>query len=119
MSHKWERETRPAQPYFIQPAQGGVLFAAAALVIVMALIRFLRRHRQPGLAASRIISPERDASPRASVMLFPASAEIVCATLSGDTPIPSTAVWVQRKMGMTCPAFDVNAACAVRCTRPG
>ena len=37
---------------------------------------------------------------------------IVCATLSGDTPIPSTAVWVQRKMGMTCPAFDVNAACA-------
>ena len=37
---------------------------------------------------------------------------IVCATLSGDTPIPSTAVWVQRKLGMTCPAFDVNAACA-------
>jgi 3-oxoacyl-[acyl-carrier-protein] synthase-3 len=36
---------------------------------------------------------------------------IVCATLSG-TPDPSTAVWVQRKMGMTCPAFDVNAACA-------
>jgi 3-oxoacyl-[acyl-carrier-protein] synthase-3 len=37
---------------------------------------------------------------------------IVCATFSGDTPIPSTAVWIQRKMGMTCPAFDVNAACA-------
>jgi 3-oxoacyl-[acyl-carrier-protein] synthase-3 len=37
---------------------------------------------------------------------------IVCATLSGDTPIPSTAVWVQRKLGITCPAFDVNAACA-------
>jgi len=37
---------------------------------------------------------------------------IVCATLTGDTPIPSTAVWVQRKLGMTCPAFDVNAACA-------
>lgn len=37
---------------------------------------------------------------------------IVCASLTGDTPIPSLAVWVQRKMGMTCPAFDVNAACA-------
>ena len=37
---------------------------------------------------------------------------IVCATLSPDTPIPSTGVWVQRKLGLTCPAFDVNAACA-------
>jgi 3-oxoacyl-[acyl-carrier-protein] synthase-3 len=37
---------------------------------------------------------------------------IVCATLSPDTPIPSTAVWVQRKLGLACPAFDVNAACA-------
>ncbi len=37
---------------------------------------------------------------------------LVCATLTGDTPIPSTAVWVQRKLGITAPAFDVNAACA-------
>ena len=37
---------------------------------------------------------------------------IVCATLSGDTPIPSTAVWIQRKLAVSCPAFDVNAACA-------
>jgi 3-oxoacyl-[acyl-carrier-protein] synthase-3 len=37
---------------------------------------------------------------------------IVCATLSPDTPIPSTGVWVQRKLGLACPAFDVNAACA-------
>jgi 3-oxoacyl-[acyl-carrier-protein] synthase-3 len=37
---------------------------------------------------------------------------IVCATCTGDTPIPSTAVWVQRKLGVSCPAFDVNAACA-------
>lgn len=37
---------------------------------------------------------------------------IVCATLTGDTPIPSAAVWVQRKLGVTAPAFDVNAACA-------
>jgi hypothetical protein len=34
----------------------GVLFAAAALVIVMALIRALRRGRQPGIVGRRIIS---------------------------------------------------------------
>src|SRR5439155_17546598 len=37
---------------------------------------------------------------------------IVCATFTPDTPIPSTAVWLQRKLGIDCPAFDVNAACA-------
>jgi len=37
---------------------------------------------------------------------------IVCATLTPDTPIPAAAVWVQRKLGVTCPAFDLNAACA-------
>jgi 3-oxoacyl-[acyl-carrier-protein] synthase-3 len=37
---------------------------------------------------------------------------IVVGTLSPDTPIPSTAVWLQRKLEIGCPAFDVNAACA-------
>lgn len=37
---------------------------------------------------------------------------VVCATLTGDTPIPSTAVWMQRKLGISAPAFDINAACA-------
>jgi 3-oxoacyl-[acyl-carrier-protein] synthase-3 len=37
---------------------------------------------------------------------------IVCASVTGDTPFPSTAVWVQHKLGVSCPAFDVNAACA-------
>jgi len=37
---------------------------------------------------------------------------IICASVTGDTPFPATAVWVQRKMGLSCPAFDVNAACA-------
>ncbi len=37
---------------------------------------------------------------------------IVCATLTADTPIPSAAVWVQRKLAISCPAFDLNAACA-------
>jgi 3-oxoacyl-[acyl-carrier-protein] synthase III len=37
---------------------------------------------------------------------------VVCATLTGDTPIPSTAAWMQQKLGITAPAFDINAACA-------
>jgi 3-oxoacyl-[acyl-carrier-protein] synthase-3 len=37
---------------------------------------------------------------------------IVCASVTGDTPFPSTAVWVQQKLGVGCPSFDVNAACA-------
>jgi 3-oxoacyl-[acyl-carrier-protein] synthase-3 len=37
---------------------------------------------------------------------------IVCATTTGDTPFPATAVWIQQKLGIACPAFDVNAACA-------
>ncbi len=37
---------------------------------------------------------------------------IVCASVTGDTPFPATAVWIQQKLGIGCPAFDVNAACA-------
>ena len=37
---------------------------------------------------------------------------IIVATITGDTPFPATAVWVQQKLGLRCPSFDVNAACA-------
>ncbi len=37
---------------------------------------------------------------------------IVCASVTGDTPFPATAVWIQQKLGVSCPSFDVNAACA-------
>ncbi|HEX7248652.1 MAG TPA: beta-ketoacyl-ACP synthase III [Actinomycetota bacterium] len=37
---------------------------------------------------------------------------IVVATITGDTVFPATAVWVQEKLGVSCPSFDVNAACA-------
>ncbi|HEX9124560.1 MAG TPA: beta-ketoacyl-ACP synthase III [Actinomycetota bacterium] len=37
---------------------------------------------------------------------------LICATLTPDTPIPAASVWVQRKLGIACPAFDLNAACA-------
>ena len=37
---------------------------------------------------------------------------LICATVTPDTPLPATAVWAQRKLGISCPAFDLNAACA-------
>ncbi|HXF71265.1 MAG TPA: beta-ketoacyl-ACP synthase III [Actinomycetota bacterium] len=37
---------------------------------------------------------------------------VLVATLTPDTPIPAAAVRVQRKLGLSCPAFDLNAACA-------
>jgi 3-oxoacyl-[acyl-carrier-protein] synthase-3 len=37
---------------------------------------------------------------------------IVVATITPDMPMPATAVFVQRKIGAMCPAFDVCAACA-------
>jgi 3-oxoacyl-[acyl-carrier-protein] synthase-3 len=37
---------------------------------------------------------------------------IICATISPDMPMPAVAVSVQQKMGASCPAFDVSAACA-------
>ena len=37
---------------------------------------------------------------------------IICATISPDMPMPAVAVSVQQKIGATCAAFDVSAACA-------
>lgn len=37
---------------------------------------------------------------------------IVMGTISGDMGMPACATFVQRKLGATCPAFDVSAACA-------
>jgi len=37
---------------------------------------------------------------------------LIVATCTPDRPLPSTASFVQARMGMTCPAFDLNAACS-------
>jgi 3-oxoacyl-[acyl-carrier-protein] synthase III len=37
---------------------------------------------------------------------------LICATITGDAPFPATAVWAQDKLGISCPAFDIGAACA-------
>jgi 3-oxoacyl-[acyl-carrier-protein] synthase-3 len=37
---------------------------------------------------------------------------LVVATVTPDRPLPAAAVEVQRALGLSCPAFDLNAACA-------
>lgn len=37
---------------------------------------------------------------------------IICSTITADDLTPSCAAMVQARLGATCPAFDVNAACA-------
>lgn len=37
---------------------------------------------------------------------------IICSTIQGDFITPSLACMVQKKFGLSCPAFDVNAACS-------
>lgn len=37
---------------------------------------------------------------------------ILCATVSGDYIVPGLACLVQREIGASCPAFDLNAACS-------
>lgn len=37
---------------------------------------------------------------------------IIVATLTPDRPLPASAVMVQAQLGVSCPAFDLNAACA-------
>lgn len=37
---------------------------------------------------------------------------IICSTVQGDYLTPSLACMVQRSLGATCPAFDLNAACS-------
>jgi 3-oxoacyl-[acyl-carrier-protein] synthase-3 len=37
---------------------------------------------------------------------------LIVATCTPDRPLPSTAAFVQARLGMSCPAFDLNAACS-------
>src|SRR6266511_5295589 len=37
---------------------------------------------------------------------------LIIATCTPERSIPSTAAFVQARLGMTCPSFDLNAACA-------
>ncbi|OGW79534.1 MAG: 3-oxoacyl-ACP synthase [Omnitrophica bacterium RIFCSPLOWO2_12_FULL_44_17] len=37
---------------------------------------------------------------------------IICATITPDTLFPSTACYIQNKIGAKCPGFDISAACS-------
>ena len=37
---------------------------------------------------------------------------IIVATFTADRPLPAAAVFVQQKLGLSCPAFDIQAACS-------
>jgi len=77
-----------------------------------------------GIRARRVVAPGQAASDLAAEAgrraceaagLSPAEIDcIICTTISADMPLPSCAVFVQRKLGAApnCPAFDLAAACA-------
>ncbi len=71
-----------------------------------------RRHAPPGMATSDMaIEASRRAI--AAARIDPAEIDlVVLATLSPDHLLPQTASAVQDRLGLTCAAMDVSAACA-------
>ena len=71
------------------------------------------RHFTPDGQVTSDLAAEATRRALESAQIAPEQVDLlVCATCTPDTPIPSAAVWVQRKLGISAPAFDVNAACA-------
>ncbi len=76
-----------------------------------------------GIRARHVVKPGEAASDLAAQAgrraceaagIDPATIDcVICATISADMPLPSAAVYVQRKVGAAagCPAFDLSAAC--------
>jgi 3-oxoacyl-[acyl-carrier-protein] synthase-3 len=74
-----------------------------------------------GISERKVLSDESllDLAARASQAALDAAGVraseldlILCATVSGDTIIPALACQIQREIGASCPAFDLNAACS-------
>lgn len=71
-----------------------------------------RRFAAEGEATSDLATAAARAALEAAA-IGPADLDmIVVATCTPDRPLPATAVFVQRALGATCPAFDLNSACA-------
>ena len=79
--------------------------------------------QRTGIRERRIAAPEELTSTLAIAAAKQALADarmdakeldlVICATVTGDHPMPATAVLVQQKLGApNCPAFDISAACA-------
>lgn len=70
-----------------------------------------RRISENETAADMAVKAAREAMENAK--LLPQDIDlIVAATISGETLAPTVAGLVQKEIGATCPAFDVNSACS-------
>jgi 3-oxoacyl-[acyl-carrier-protein] synthase III len=71
-----------------------------------------RRFAEPDETTSSLATEAGHRALRAAGMEAGQLDLIVVATVTPDRLLPSTAVLVQEALGVACPAFDVNAACA-------
>ena len=71
-----------------------------------------RHFAEPGQNTSDLCVEAATAALEASGMDASVVDLIIVATLTPDRPLPATAVIVQQKLGLSCPAFDLNAACS-------
>ncbi len=72
-----------------------------------------RHFAAPEQAASDLVSRASEAAIAGAGIDRSEIDLLIVATISGDTPFPSTACWVQKKLGLrTVPAFDLGAACS-------
>ena len=71
-----------------------------------------RRFAAPGETTASL-SVDAAASALAAVGADPQAVDmLIVATCTPDRPLPATGAYVQARLGMSCPAFDLNAACA-------
>ncbi len=71
-----------------------------------------RRFAGPGETTSTMATVAATAALRSAGVSPQAVDLVIVGTCTPDQPVPSTAAFVQRQLGMTCPAFDLNAACS-------
>jgi 3-oxoacyl-[acyl-carrier-protein] synthase-3 len=71
-----------------------------------------RRFVVDGQATSDLATAAAESALEASGIAREQVDLLMIATCTPDRPLPSTAVTVQAKLGISCPAFDINAACA-------
>jgi 3-oxoacyl-[acyl-carrier-protein] synthase III len=72
-----------------------------------------RRIAPDGMAASDMAKVAAERALEAAGLLPEDLDMIIVGTITGDMPMPATAVFLQQKLGApSCPAFDISAACA-------
>lgn len=71
-----------------------------------------RRHVSTGETASEMAAKAAEAALENSGVKAEELDLILCATVSGEYIVPSLSCLVQRAIGATCPAFDLNGACS-------